>query len=100
MLGHKLVAHSQVGARRLGRLLAQHDRSQDVKATAWRYLDEFTQVMRRIPTRRSHTKMLQHLAGYGSDNLDRDEREELSQLVDQYRRALLPLIVPMTMLRH
>jgi uncharacterized protein YbgA (DUF1722 family)/uncharacterized protein YbbK (DUF523 family) len=95
-----LVAHSQVGARRMGRLLAQSDQCVDVKTMALSYLDRFAEVMRRIPTRRSHTNVLQHLAGYLSDKLDRDEREELAEMIDQYRRALLPLIVPVTLIRH
>ena len=44
------------------------------------YLDGFTEVMRRTPTRRSHTIVLQHLAGYVSDQLDSDERGELTKL--------------------
>jgi uncharacterized protein YbgA (DUF1722 family) len=56
--------------------------------------------MRRIPTRRNHTNVLQHLAGYVSDQLDRDEREELTVMIDQYRRGMLPLIVPVTLIRH
>jgi len=36
--------------------------------------------MRRTPTRRSHTIVLQHLAGYVSDQLDSDERGELTKL--------------------
>jgi len=43
------------------------------------YLDGFTEVMRRTPTRRSHTNVLQHPAGYVSDQLDSDERGELTQ---------------------
>lgn len=44
------------------------------------YLDGFTEVMHRTPTRRSHTNVLQHLAGYVSDQLDSDERGELTKL--------------------
>jgi uncharacterized protein YbgA (DUF1722 family) len=49
------------------------------------------QKVRRLPTRRSHTNVLQHLAGYVSTQLDRDEREELTEMIDRYRRGLLPL---------
>jgi uncharacterized protein YbgA (DUF1722 family) len=52
------------------------------------------------PTRRGHTNVLQHLAGYVSDHLDRDEREELTEMIEQYRRGFLPLIVPVTLIRH
>jgi uncharacterized protein YbgA (DUF1722 family) len=49
------------------------------------YLDGFAEVMRRTPTRRSHANVLQHLAGYVSDQLDSDERGELTKMFDQYR---------------
>jgi uncharacterized protein YbgA (DUF1722 family)/uncharacterized protein YbbK (DUF523 family) len=99
---HKFVlaAHSQLGTRRLGRLLAHPEQFADDQAVAGAYLDGFTEIMRRTPTRRSHTNVLQHLAGYVSDHLDSDDRGELTEAIDQYRRGLLPLIVPVTLLRH
>jgi uncharacterized protein YbgA (DUF1722 family)/uncharacterized protein YbbK (DUF523 family) len=95
-----LVAHSQVGAQRLGRLLAHPEQFANEQALAATYLEGFTEVMRRTPTRRGHTNVLQHLAGYVSKPLDADERDELTEMIDQYRRGLLPLIVPVTLIRH
>jgi uncharacterized protein YbgA (DUF1722 family) len=95
-----LMAHSQVGTQRLGRLLAHPEQFADDQALAAAYLDGFTEVIRRTPTCRSHTNVLQHLAGYVSDYLDSDERGELTEMIDQYRLGLLPLIVPVTLLRH
>jgi uncharacterized protein YbbK (DUF523 family)/uncharacterized protein YbgA (DUF1722 family) len=95
-----LVAHSQIGTRRVGRILAHPEQFADEQVLAAAYLDGFTEVMRRPPTRRGHTIVLQHLAGYLSVHLDRGEREELTELLDQYRRGLLPLIVPVTLIRH
>jgi uncharacterized protein YbgA (DUF1722 family) len=95
-----LVAHSQIGTRHVGRILAHPGQFPDEQAWAAAYLDGFTEVMRRTPTRRGHTNVLQHLAGYVSAPLDRDERAELTELIEQYRRGLLPLIVPVTLIRH
>jgi uncharacterized protein YbgA (DUF1722 family)/uncharacterized protein YbbK (DUF523 family) len=95
-----LVAHSQDGTRRVGRILAHPEQFADERAWAAAYLNGFTEVMRRTPTRRGHTNVLQHLAGYVSDHLDRDGREELTEMIEQYRRGLLPLIVPVTLIRH
>jgi uncharacterized protein YbgA (DUF1722 family)/uncharacterized protein YbbK (DUF523 family) len=95
-----LVAHSQIGTRRVGRILAHPEQFADAQVWASAYLDGFTEVMRRTPTRRGHTNVLQHLAGYVSAHLDGDEREELTEMIDQYRRGLLPLIVPVTLIRH
>jgi uncharacterized protein YbgA (DUF1722 family)/uncharacterized protein YbbK (DUF523 family) len=95
-----LVAHSQSGTQRLGRLLAHPERFPDEDSLAAAYLEGFTGVMRQTPTRRGHTNVLQHLAGYVSTPLEPDEREELTEMIDQYRRGLLPLIVPVTLIRH
>jgi uncharacterized protein YbgA (DUF1722 family)/uncharacterized protein YbbK (DUF523 family) len=95
-----LVAHSHIDTQRVGRLLAHLEQFPDEQAWAAAYLDGFAEVMRRPPTRRGHTNVLQHLAGYVSDHLDRDEREELTEMIEQYRRGFLPLIVPMTLIRH
>jgi uncharacterized protein YbgA (DUF1722 family)/uncharacterized protein YbbK (DUF523 family) len=95
-----LVARSQTGTQRVGRILAHPEPFPDEQAWAAAYLEGFTEVMRRTPTRRGHTNVLQHLAGYVSAHLDRDERAELTEMIEQYRRGFLPLIVPVTLIRH
>ena len=84
-----LMAHNQEGTRRLGRIVASPDRYETLEALADAYLQAFTQVMHRPPSRQNHTNVLQHMAGYVSDHLEPDDRKER-----------LPLIVPVTMLRH
>jgi uncharacterized protein YbgA (DUF1722 family) len=64
------------------------------------YFNAFSEVMRHIPTRRNHTNVLQHLAGYFSGKLASDDRSELSEVIDRYRQDRLPLIVPLTLIRH
>ena len=95
-----LAAHSQVGAQRLGRLLAHPAGFSDLRHMATAYMDAFTEVMRRPPTRKGHTNVLQHLAGFVSDQIDGDDRRELADIIEHYRCSLLPLIVPVTLVRH
>ncbi len=95
-----LMAHSQEGTRRLGRLLAKPERYATTHELADAYLGEFTRVMKRSPSRRNHTNVLQHMAGHVSDRLDRSTRRELTRMIQKYREELLPLIVPVVMLRH
>jgi uncharacterized protein YbgA (DUF1722 family)/uncharacterized protein YbbK (DUF523 family) len=95
-----LVAHSQIGTKRLGRLLARSEPAVEIKRVAAAYLEGFTEVMKCPPTRRSHTNVLQHIAGYVSNHLDSDESQELTEMIEQYRLGLLPLIVPVTLIRH
>jgi uncharacterized protein YbgA (DUF1722 family) len=56
--------------------------------------------MHRTPTRRNHTNVLQHLAGYFSAKLDSGDRAELADVIERYRRDRLPLIVPIAFIRH
>jgi hypothetical protein len=44
--------------------------------------------------------VLQHIAGYFKDVLDRESKIELAAAIDDYRRSLVPLIVPITLIRH
>ena len=40
------------------------------------------------------------MLGYVSPALDGDQRAEAGELIEDYRRELVPLVVPMTLLRH
>jgi uncharacterized protein YbgA (DUF1722 family) len=47
-----------------------------------------------------HTNVLNHIAGYCRRHLGSPERQELAGVIEDYRRKLVPLIVPITLLRH
>jgi uncharacterized protein YbgA (DUF1722 family)/uncharacterized protein YbbK (DUF523 family) len=96
---YALMAHSQAGARRLG-ALAAGIRKPGIREAATSYFEAFSEVMQHPPTTRNHTNVLQHMAGYVSDRLDHIDRAELTDLIDRYRRGLVPLIVPVTLIRH
>lgn len=95
-----LMAHNQTGTRRLGRLLGTPKQFSGNCALAAEYMQEFSNVMRRTPTIRNHTNVLQHMAGYFSRDLTTDDRRELADTILRYRQELLPLIVPITLIRH
>jgi len=98
---HKLIlmAHTPDAYQQLGRLVARaralpHDELER------RYTRAFMAALTVLATRRKHTNVLQHMAGYFKDHLDRDSKTELVAAIEDYRRELVPLIVPMTLLRH
>ena len=49
---------------------------------------------------RRHTNVLMHMAGHLKRKLDSASRQELADCIDEYRRGLLPLIVPITLIAH
>ena len=98
---HKLLlmAHSPAGYTSLGRMVAR------AKGTARRELEEtyessFMAALKKIATRRLHTNVLQHVAGYFKKCLDGPAKEELHSVIAEYHRGLVPLIVPITLIRH
>jgi uncharacterized protein YbgA (DUF1722 family) len=40
------------------------------------------------------------MAGYVSRAMDAGDRQELAVTIDEYRQGLVPLVVPLTLLRH
>jgi uncharacterized protein YbgA (DUF1722 family) len=41
-----------------------------------------------------------HMAGHLKRLLDEGSKRELLESIDEYRRGLVPLVVPLTLLRH
>ena len=53
-----------------------------------------------VATPRKHANVLMHMAGYFRGRLDDASRQEMLATIEDYRRGLLPLIVPMTLVKH
>ncbi len=98
---HKLLlmAHSPQAYASLGRLVAEAKKTPRAVLRE-RYEAEFMQALSVIATPKRHANVLQHVAGYFRDQLDSDSRRELLSLIEDYRRGLVPLIVPITLIRH
>ena len=57
-------------------------------------------LLKQTATRKSHANTLQHIQGYLKTSLSADDKLALTVNINQYREGLLPLIVPITLLRH
>jgi uncharacterized protein YbbK (DUF523 family)/uncharacterized protein YbgA (DUF1722 family) len=95
-----LLARSPVGTHRLGRLLAPGSPRRSAAALAQEYAAGCSAILQRIPTRKSHTSVLRQLAGRVRQAIDAGDRAELEQAIQDYQRGRLPLVVPVTLLRH
>jgi uncharacterized protein YbgA (DUF1722 family) len=58
------------------------------------------QVLQAQASRKRHVNVLQHLLGYLRKHLDAVNRADLVEVIDDYRRGLVPLVVPVTLLQH
>ncbi len=57
-------------------------------------------AMAKPATPGKQTNVLQHMAGYFKDSLPEDEKAELHDAIRDYGRRLVPLVVPLTLIRH
>lgn len=98
---HKLslLAHSTEHYRRLGRIAARAG-GEPWKEVSTRYIALFMEGMQVPATPGKHANVLQHLMGYLKHDLDGNDKAELLRLIDEYRLGRLPLIVPITLLKH
>lgn len=94
-----LLAHGEPHYRQLGRLVAESKRY-PLKTLLQAYASLFMEALAVRATVRKHTNVLEHMSGYFSKRLTPEERAELIEIIRDYRRALVPLIVPLTLIRH
>jgi uncharacterized protein YbgA (DUF1722 family)/uncharacterized protein YbbK (DUF523 family) len=98
---HKLtiMAHSPSHGQKLGRLVAQAGTLLWEELTA-EYASLFMDGLQVLASPGRHTNVLQHLMGFLKDALSGEDKSELLGLVEDYRQGMLPLIVPITLLKH
>jgi uncharacterized protein YbgA (DUF1722 family)/uncharacterized protein YbbK (DUF523 family) len=94
-----VLAHSPAHYTRLGRLVAAAG-STRFAARLVEYGTTFMQALSIRATRARHTNVLQHIAGFFKRDLEVDARGELAEVIQDYRRGLVPLVVPLTLVKH
>jgi uncharacterized protein YbgA (DUF1722 family)/uncharacterized protein YbbK (DUF523 family) len=98
---HKLIAmsHNQKLASELGRLVASIS-ADTLDSVANQYIQQLMVGLKQVATRGNHVNVLQHIQGYLKTKLDSDDKQELTETIENYRLNQVPLIVPLTLLRH
>lgn len=98
---HKLLvlAHSPRHYTGLGRIVAGAKGVRPAELHA-RYLETLMEGLALLATARKNTNVLMHAMGYFKRLIDGDEKKELLEVIENYRRGLVPLVVPVTLLKH
>ena len=94
-----LLAHSTVKYNQLGQLVAGA-RAIPRASLRQQYEDLFMATLALIATPKRHANVLTHMLGHLKKLLDAESRQELLQTIEDYRLGVVPLIVPLTLLRH
>lgn len=94
-----LMSHSQKHAGMMGKLVAAG--KQIGKEALYRqYEDQLVDALRLKSTTAKHINVLQHIMGYFKTQLSADEKQELLEIFDRFKKGYVPLIVPITIINH
>ncbi|MBV6750045.1 DUF523 and DUF1722 domain-containing protein [Pseudomonas chlororaphis] len=94
-----LMAHNPLQYKVLGHLLGSMGKA-DAETVGPRYFSQLMAALKKCATRHTHANVLQHLSGYLKQTLSADDKQEMLQLIDQYHQGIVPLVVPLTLLKH
>lgn len=93
-----VMAYNPQAYQALGRLVAGAKGQEEI--TARQYLTLMMSALSKPTNRRKHTNVLMHFQGYFKKQLGKADKQELSEQIDKYRLGYVPLMAPITLLRH
>jgi len=98
---HKLLvmAHHPERLRQLGKIVAD-PRQRPLLQVRENYFRLLLQALSFRATVKKNVNVLQHMAGYFKKQLSVDEKRELQDMIKDYYSSLVPLIVPLTLIKH
>ena len=98
---HKLLilSHNPKHHQMMGKLVAQA-KAISPKELYEQYQSVLMEALQLKTTPKKNANVLQHMMGYFKDQLSPDEKQELLEIIELYRKEYLPLIVPITLIKH
>lgn len=94
-----ILSHSRKHYQQMGQLVARSD-ALPLKERLAAYQALFLEALRIKTTLKKHTDVLRHMMGFFKKDLSADEKQELLEVIEHYKQGLVPLIMPVTLLRH
>ena len=94
-----LMAHSPKHLKQMGNLVA-HAKERPVRELVDEYETLLLEAMAMKPSAAKHTNVLHHMMGYFKKELTSEEKREVLEVIEDYRKGLIPLIVPVTLMNH
>jgi uncharacterized protein YbgA (DUF1722 family)/uncharacterized protein YbbK (DUF523 family) len=98
---HKLLilSHSTTHYQAMGKLVA-HSKDLPLKDLYQHYQGVFMESLQLKTTPKKNANVLMHMMGYFKEQLSSDEKQELLEIIERYRKEVLPLVVPITLMNH
>ena len=94
-----IFSHSPKHYSTLGKLVAQAIKYQPGVLYS-EYIRILMEGLRLPATIKKNTNVLLHIAGYFKKQLSSEDKSELLEVIDQYHKGYIPLIVPIVLINH
>ena len=94
-----LLAHHPALCKQMGKLVAQAG-SLPWEELTQKYLVMLMESLVNRTNRKKHRNVIFRLMGFVKGFLSSSEKAEILEVLEDYRRGLVPLIVPLTLMRH
>jgi uncharacterized protein YbgA (DUF1722 family) len=98
---HKLLilSHSPKHYQTMGKLVAKA-KDLPLKELYQKYQTLLMESLSLKTSPKKNANVLQHMMGFFKEQLSFDEKQELLDVIDFYRKGYIPLIVPVTLINH
>jgi uncharacterized protein YbgA (DUF1722 family)/uncharacterized protein YbbK (DUF523 family) len=94
-----IMSHSTRHYQEMGRLVARA-KLIPLQELFAEYQKQLMEGLKLKATPKKNANVLMHMAGYFKDQLSSGEKAELLETIDLFRKELVPLIVPITLVNH
>jgi uncharacterized protein YbgA (DUF1722 family)/uncharacterized protein YbbK (DUF523 family) len=93
-----IMSYNQDGLNKLGRIIAAYKKG-NFEETAASYREQLVKTLNVIPDTGKRVNMLQHIFGYVSSEITKDEREYFLETIADFRNDKVPFSLPLALLR-
>jgi uncharacterized protein YbgA (DUF1722 family)/uncharacterized protein YbbK (DUF523 family) len=94
-----ILAHSTKHYQDMGQLVARV-KQMPLPRVFEQYQVLLMEALKLRATAKKNANVLMHMAGYFKDELSSGEKAELVEIIEMYRKEMVPLVVPITILKH
>ncbi|MDC0611934.1 2-thiouracil desulfurase family protein [Vibrio sp.] len=94
-----LMAHHPASYKEIGKLVAAISNF-EIEDFVAKYREKFMDALTFRASRKNNTNTLMHIQGYFKRSLTKEQKAELATLIHDYRLGELPLLAPITLIKH
>lgn len=94
-----ILAHSPEHEKTMGKLVAQAKKI-SLSEACGQYQALLMEALKIKTTPKKNANVLMHMLGFFKEQLSSAEKQELLEVIENYRREYIPLIVPITLIKH